>query len=74
MLLTKFIKNDVFRRQDKIKLYEHHHYLCAFKIKELNNLNSELINSKTIPIILQKNIIEVDTKKDLNNFIIKKGE
>tara|TARA_B110000503_G_scaffold134629_1_gene213925 strand:+ start:79 stop:735 length:657 start_codon:yes stop_codon:yes gene_type:complete len=72
--LTKFIKNDVFRRQDKIKLYEHHHYLCAFKIKELNNLNSELINSKTIPIILQKHIIEVDTKKDLNNFIIKKGE
>ena len=71
--LTKFIKNDVFRRQDKIKLYEHHHYLCAFKIKELNKLNSELINSRTIPIVLQKDIIEIDTKKDLRNFISKKG-
>ena len=71
--ITKFIKNDVFRRQDKIKLYEHHHYLCAFKIKELNKLNSELINSRTIPIVLQKDIIEIDTKKDLRNFISKKG-
>ena len=49
----------MFRRQDKIKLYEHHHYMCAFKIKELNKLNSELINSKTTPIILLKDIIDL---------------
>ena len=70
--LKKFIKNDVFRRQDKIKLYEHHHYMCAFKIKELNKLNSELINSKTSPIILLRDIIEIDTKKDLMKFISRK--
>ena len=69
--LKKFVNNDVFRRQDKIKLYEHHHYLCAFKIKELNKLNSELINSNTLPIVLKKNISEIDTKKDLKKFIIK---
>jgi CMP-N-acetylneuraminic acid synthetase len=67
--LKKFIKNDVYRRQDKIKLFEHHHYLCAFKVKELNKLNSELINSNTYPLILNKKIIEVDTKEDLNKFI-----
>ena len=49
--LKKFIKNDVYRRQDKIKLFEHHHYLCAFKVKELNKLNSELVNSNTYPLI-----------------------
>ena len=70
--LKKFIKNDVYRRQDKIKLFEHHHYLCAFKVKELNKLNSELVNSNTYPLILSKEIIEVDTKEDLNKFINRK--
>ena len=70
--LKKFIKNDIYRRQDKIKLFEHHHYLCAFKVKELNKLNSELINSNTYPLILNKKIIEVDTKEDLNKFINRK--
>ena len=28
--LKKFIENDIYRRQDKIELFEHHHYLCAF--------------------------------------------
>lgn len=70
--IKKFIKNDIYRRQDKIKLFEHHHYLCAFKIKELKELNSELINSNTTPIILKKDIIEIDTKKDLIKFIKRK--
>ena len=72
--LEKLIKNDVYRRQDKIKLYEHHHYLCAFKVKELNKLNSELINSNTTPIILKKDIIEIDTEKDLKKFIKDKNK
>lgn len=67
--IKKLIKNDIYRRQDKIKLFEHHHYLCAFKIKELKELNSELINSNTTPIILKKDIIEIDTKEDLIKFI-----
>lgn len=70
--LKKFIKNDVYRRQDKIKLYEHHHYLCAFKVKELNKLNSELINSNTKPIILNKEIIEIDTINEYKFFVNKR--
>ena len=67
--IKKFIKNDVFRRQDKIKLFEHHHYLCAFKAKEINNLNSELLNSNTHPFIINRNIIEIDTQNDFNKFL-----
>ncbi|MDC1045887.1 hypothetical protein OAQ59_04765, partial [Candidatus Pelagibacter sp.] len=68
--LKKYIKNDVYRRQDKIELYEHFHYISAFKVKELNKLNSELINSNTTPIILNnsKNLIEIDSKKDFLSF------
>ena len=70
--IKRFIKNDVFRRQDKIELFEHHHYLCAFKVKEINKLNSELLNSNTLPIILNKEIIEIDSRSDLNKFINKR--
>ena len=69
--IKKLIKNDIFRRQDKVPVYEHHHYLCAFKVKELKKLNSELINSNTAPIILKNNksFLEVDTKQDFDNFL-----
>ena len=67
--MLQYIKNDYFRRQDLLKTYIHYHYLCAFKTKYLKYLNSELICSNTIPIILDKNIssklIEIDSKKDL---------
>ena len=68
--LKKFIKNDIYRRQDKINLFEHFHYISVFKVKELNKLNSELINSNTTPIILDKseNLIEIDSKKDFRYF------
>ena len=70
--IKKFINNDKFKRQDKIKLYEHHHYLCAFKVKELSKLNSELINNNYIIIIIKRDIIEIDEKKDFAKFIKKK--
>ena len=66
--MFQFIKNDYYRRQDLPRTYSHHHYLCAFKTKYLNLLNSELIYKNTIPIILSKvtssKLIEIDTKKD----------
>jgi len=69
--LKKFVKNDVFRRQDKPKMYEHHHYLCAFKVNELKKLNSELINQNTTPIIMEEgnNFLEIDTKQDYINYL-----
>jgi len=67
--MNKLIKNDIYRRQDLPELWEHHHLICAFKVKEIYKLNSELINSRTRPIFLDKNlrdnIIEVDTLEDI---------
>jgi len=69
--LKKFIKNDVFRRQDKPKMYEHHHYLCAFRVNELKKLNSELINQNTTPVIMAdgNNFLEIDTKQDYIKYL-----
>ena len=66
--LSKYIDNDVFRRQDLPPAWEHYHYVCCFKAGEIKNLNSELINSKTFPVFLKKNIteklVEIDTPED----------
>jgi len=71
--LKRIIKNDSYRRQDLPKLYEHHHHICAFKTDIIKKLNSELIYSKTYPIILKNNeeskFIEIDTKEDLKKII-----
>lgn len=74
--MIQYIKNDFYRRQDLPEAFIHYHYLCAFKTQHLNKLNSELISSYTIPIILDKNtsskLIEIDTKQDYN-FLTKKN-
>jgi len=64
----KYIDNDIFRRQDKPNAFEHHHYICAFDVKEINSLNNELVGLKTYPIILnysKEEIIEIDSVEDL---------
>ena len=69
--ISKFLKNNVFRRQDLPPAYFHFHYICCFKIGELKNLNSELINEKTIPFKIKfnsKSTLEIDNKEDLKNF------
>ncbi len=67
-MLNKYIKNDVFRRQDLPPAWEHYHYICCFKAGEINNLNNELINSKTHPVFLDKEttekLVEIDTPED----------
>jgi CMP-N-acetylneuraminic acid synthetase len=66
--LSQYIENDVFRRQDLPPAWEHYHYICCFKASEIDNLNSELINSKTYPIFLDNKIteklIEIDKPED----------
>jgi len=66
--LTKYIDNDVFRRQDLPPAWEHYHYISCFKAGEINNLNSELVNSKTYPVFLDKKttekLVEIDTPDD----------
>ena len=70
--ISQFIKNDIFRRQDLPKSYNHYHYICAFKVKEITKLNSELINKHTFPLILnnktQSKLIEIDTNDDLKRY------
>ena len=69
--LKKFIKNYVSRRQDKPEMHEHHHYLSAFKVKELKKLNSELINQNTTPIIMNegKHFLEIDNEEDYISYL-----
>tara|TARA_Y100000768_G_scaffold63599_1_gene43732 strand:- start:35619 stop:36320 length:702 start_codon:yes stop_codon:yes gene_type:complete len=70
--INQFIKNDIYRRQDLPLAWMHHHYLCCFRVKELKNLNNELLNSKTYPIFLSKkhseNLVEIDTYEDLEKW------
>ena len=69
---TQFIKNNLCRRQDFTKAYSHHHYICGFNAKFLNELNNELIFRETYPILLNRNtsenLIEVDTPEELKKF------
>jgi len=68
----QFIKNDLCRRQDFVKAYSHHHYICGFSIKFIKKLNNELISKNTFPILLSdsisKKLIEVDTPKQFKEF------
>lgn len=67
--MIRLFKKDIYRRQDLPKMWEHNHLICAFKVYELDRLNSELINDDTTPFIFKRkrteNIIEIDYKEDL---------
>ena len=52
--ISQYIENDIYRRQDLPPAWMHYHYVCCFKAKELNYLNSELLNSETYPVFLSE--------------------
>jgi CMP-N-acetylneuraminic acid synthetase len=60
--------HNLYRRQDYPKVFEISHFIAIFNVDELENLNDNLYNNNTIfyPI---KDIIDVDTKNDLDKFI-----
>ncbi|MAJ45230.1 MAG: hypothetical protein CMF96_10875 [Candidatus Marinimicrobia bacterium] len=66
--IKQYFKNNIYRRQDLPAAFRYYHYLCCFKVKEVKNLNEELINNKTFPLILDlktsDKLIEVDTHID----------
>ena len=70
--LSQYIENDIYRRQDLLFAWMHYHYVCCFKAKELNHLNSELLSSETYPIFLSddyaKNLIEIDMPEDFEKW------
>ncbi len=58
--LYKFCKNNVFRRQDLPLALSHNHVICAFRCSEIKNLDEELINTNTKPILIKDRIKEID--------------
>ena len=58
--LYQFCKNNIYRRQDLPRALTHNHVVCTFKCNELKKLNNELINSKTIPMLINSEIKEID--------------
>ena len=57
------IKHNLYRKQDYPKVFEISHFISAFKISELSNLNNNLYNEDTVfyPI---EDVIDVDYKED----------
>ncbi|EME69327.1 N-acylneuraminate cytidylyltransferase [Paramagnetospirillum caucaseum] len=70
--LTQYIENDLFRRQDMPPAWMTYHYTCCFRAGILDQLNSELVGSATMPVFLSeataRNLIEVDTPEDLERW------
>tara|TARA_R110000824_G_scaffold401421_2_gene612078 strand:- start:1990 stop:2631 length:642 start_codon:yes stop_codon:yes gene_type:complete len=69
---SELIKHPFYRRQDYPKCFEVCHYIIIMHTKEIKKLNNVLLNKKT-GFHTIKNKIDVDYKKDYENFI-KKGE
>ena len=70
--MRQYVQNDVFRRQDMPDAWTHHHYLCAFRRRTFESLNSELIGPATCPVKIPartiERLIEVDTYEDLDRW------
>lgn len=60
--------HNLYRRQDYPKVFEISHFVSIFDVNELQNLNDNLYNNKTIFYQI-KDKIDVDTEKDFNQFI-----
>lgn len=71
--LEQFVANDAFRRQDLPAAWMHHHYVCAFRVRELPKLNSELVNARTHPYFIEREVvdtlIEIDTPEDYERWL-----
>lgn len=69
--VENFVKNNYYRRQDLPKAYYHFHYIYCIRADELEFVNDEMINKKTIPFFisneLSKKLIEIDEPKDARN-------
>lgn len=65
----QLVPHNLYRRQDYPKVFEISHFISVFNVSELNDLNNNLYNNNTIfyPI---DDIIDVDTEKDLNKFLM----
>lgn len=71
--LSQFVPNDAFRSQDLPPAWMHHHYVCASRVRELPELNSELLNERTRPYFIDRgafdSLIEIDTPEDYERWL-----
>ena len=63
----QLIKHDLYRRQDYPNCFEISHFICLFKVLELNNLNNNMYNSNTIFYKIRQ-VVDVDQPIDMENF------
>lgn len=63
----QLIPHDLYRRQDYPECFEISHYICIFRVSELNNLNKNMYNSDTIFYGIDE-VVDVDTLRDLQDF------
>ena len=61
------IKHDLYRRQDYPNCFEISHFICLFKVLELNNLNNNMYNNNTIFYKIRQ-VVDVDRPIDMENF------
>ncbi len=62
----QLISHDLYRRQDYPKCFELSHYVSAFYVKELQNLNKNMYNKDTYFYEINR-VVDVDYEKDLED-------
>ena len=66
----QIVTHDLYRRQAYPKCFEISHFICIFKVNELNNLNRNMYNDSTIFFPIEY-VVDVDTQKDLDKVAVK---
>lgn len=67
----QIVKHDLYRRQDYPKCIEIRHFVCIFQVSEIPKLNRNMYNENTVFYNID-NDVDIDYKKDLEEFIYSK--
>ena len=65
---SQLFYHDLYRRQDYPECFEISHFITMFNSSELDKLNNNLYNNDTYFMEISNNTIDVDEKKDLDQF------
>lgn len=63
---SQLFYHDLYRRQDYPKCFEISHYISIFRASSLRDLNNNLYNSNTYFLKVDKEILDIDSKKDFD--------
>ena len=62
------VKHDLYRRQDYPECYEVSHFVCIFQVEEIQKLNKNMYNERTIFYKID-NDVDVNYENDLREFL-----